>query len=443
MQILEAVNPSSDPRPSLQGIGSQRVSPILIVMTTCSPLKVGPLVKHLVFPPVVLKIPDEDFAKFLWHANDWQDSFWDNQLLKGRCADEIVQLCGQLQEVTNPIDKHNTLVEFCRVLDKKKRKQLSQSTHVSKVHWDDVGGLAHVRKEIMDAVELPLKHPHLFPGNKGRSGILLYGPPGTGKTLVAKAVATECGLPFFSVKGPELLGSYMGESEASVRAIFQSAREGAVKNAPNAASILFFDELDSLAPRRGRVGDGGGVMERVASTLFSELDCSISDGRVFVMGATNRPDLLDPSLLRPGRLDRLVYLGVPADDERTRVLAAQMRKLSLEGDHLEIARIVVSQLPPRLTGADLSAIATGALSKAAMRLCSQAEFERMQLEVTRGKKVDISEILVSWSEEKRIPLVLLEDLLAVSSQLTPSLSEEELKRYQALRLQFTHSGSEY
>ncbi|CAJ1937167.1 unnamed protein product [Cylindrotheca closterium] len=423
MQAVETDKPSSDRRLS-------RTSPIMIVITTCSPLKVGPLMKNLVFPSVVLKPPDEEFARSLWNSNDWQDSFWDSRLLKGRSADEIVQLCRQVQQVPNVTDKLNALMDFCKVLDERKRKESSQSASVSNVRWEDVGGLAHVRREIMDAIELPLKHPHLFPGNQGRSGILLYGPPGTGKTLVAKAVATECGLPFFSVKGPELLGSYVGESEASVRAIFHSAREAAVKNAPVAASVLFFDELDSLAPRRGGVGDGGGVMERVAATLFSELDGTMPNGRIFVMGATNRPDLLDPSLLRPGRLDRLVYLGVPVDsDNRTRVLAAQIRTLSLEGDPFEIARKVVDQMPPRLTGADLSAIATGALSRAAGRLCSQAEEERMQLEMTRGKKVDISEVLGVWDEQQRTPVVLLDDLLAVSSQMTPSLSEEELKKY--------------
>mmetsp|Transcript_22343 Transcript_22343/g.55256 ORF Transcript_22343/g.55256 Transcript_22343/m.55256 type:complete len:806 (+) Transcript_22343:124-2541(+) len=430
MQALETDKPSSDQRLS-------RTSPILIVITTCSPLKVGPLLKYLVFPAIALKTPDEEFARFLWNSDDWQDSFWDNHLLKGRSADEIVQLCGQIQKVSSLTQKLNALMHFCKVLDARKRKQSSHSTSVSRINWDDVGGLAHVRREIMDAIELPLKHPHLFPGNQGRSGILLYGPPGTGKTLVAKAVATECGLPFFSVKGPELLGSYVGESEASVRAIFQSAKEAAVKNAPIAASVLFFDELDSLAPRRGGVGDGGGVMERVAATLFSALDGSMSNGKVFVMGATNRPDLLDPSLLRPGRLDRLVYLGVPVDSsDRTRVLAAQIRTLRLEGDPFEVARNVVDQIPPRLTGADLSAIATGALSRAATRLCSQAEEERILLEMTRGKEVDISEVLEAWNEDQRTPMVLLDDLLAVASQVTPSLSEEELKQYEALRHQF-------
>ncbi|GMH76799.1 hypothetical protein TL16_g07201, partial [Triparma laevis f. inornata] len=171
----------------------------------------------------------------------------------------------------------------------------------------DIGGLEHVREEILDAVQLPMQHPALFKARGlRRSGILLFGPPGTGKTLVAKAVATEMNLPFMSVKGPELLDSYVGGSEANVRKVFDDARRAA-KN------ILFFDELDSLAPRRDGTGDSGGVMDRVVSMLLAELDGvgdGNEDGSVFVIAATNRPDLLDNSLLRPGRFDRLVYLGL-------------------------------------------------------------------------------------------------------------------------------------
>lgn len=128
-------------------------------------------------------------------------------------------------------------------------------------------------------------------------GVLLYGPPGTGKTLIAKAVATSCALNFFSVKGPELLNMYIGESEANVRRVFQRARDAR-------PCVIFFDELDSVAPKRGNHGDSGGVMDRIVSQLLAELD-GLSGGKtgadVFVIGATNRPDLLDPALLRPGR----------------------------------------------------------------------------------------------------------------------------------------------
>lgn len=187
---------------------------------------------------------------------------------------------------------------------------------IPNVSWDDVGGLANVKSDILDTIQLPLEHPELFAdGLKKRSGmllniysvvhhlqtcptgILLYGPPGTGKTLLAKAVATSCSLNFFSVKGPELLNMYIGESEANVRRVFQRARDAK-------PCVIFFDELDSVAPKRGNFGDSGGVMDRIVSQLLAELD-GMSSGKggtdVFVIGATNRPDLLDPALLRPGR----------------------------------------------------------------------------------------------------------------------------------------------
>jgi peroxin-6 len=147
---------------------------------------------------------------------------------------------------------------------------------------------------MIETLELPIKHPELFAsGLKKRSGILLYGPPGTGKTLVAKAVATTLSLNFLSVKGPELLNMYVGESEANVRKVFEKARNAH-------PCVVFFDELDSLAPKRGDHGDSGGVMDRIVSQLLAELD-GMSQSDVFVIGATNRPDLLDPALLRPGR----------------------------------------------------------------------------------------------------------------------------------------------
>jgi len=183
----------------------------------------------------------------------------------------------------------------------KARELYSESIGAPKiptVTWDDVGGLAHVKNDILDTIQLPLEHPELFAdGLKKRSGILLYGPPGTGKTLIAKAVATSCSLNFFSVKGPELLNMYIGESEANVRRVFQKARDAK-------PCVIFFDELDSIAPKRGNHGDSGGVMDRIVSQLLAELDGmagSKEGGDVFVIGATNRPDLLDAALLRPGR----------------------------------------------------------------------------------------------------------------------------------------------
>ena len=189
------------------------------------------------------------------------------------------------------------------------RDSMVANSRVKPVHWEDIGGLSVVRREILDIIQLPLLRPELFPpGAPRRRAALLYGAPGTGKTWVAKAVATECGMNFVSISGPELLDMYVGESERNVRLVFQNARN-------NAPCVLFFDELDSLAPARGRGGDGGGVMDRVVSQLLVEMDSLSSSesndsravtGRqmdefplsqekiranlgIFVLGATNRP----------------------------------------------------------------------------------------------------------------------------------------------------------
>lgn len=205
------------------------------------------------------------------------------------------------------------------------RKNFADSIGAPKipnVGWSDVGGLTHVKDAVMETIQLPLSRPELFAkGMKKRSGILFYGPPGTGKTLLAKAIATEFSLNFFSVKGPELLNMYIGESEANVRRVFQRARDAR-------PCVVFFDELDSVAPKRGNQGDSGGVMDRIVSQLLAELD-GMSDGGegVFVIGATNRPDLLDQALLRPGRFDKMLYLGVSdTHDKQKTILEALTRK---------------------------------------------------------------------------------------------------------------------
>lgn len=196
---------------------------------------------------------------------------------------------------------------------------------IPNVQWSDVGGLTHVKDAVVETIQLPLSRPELFAkGLKKRSGILFYGPPGTGKTLLAKAIATEFSLNFFSVKGPELLNMYIGESEANVRRVFQRARDAR-------PCVVFFDELDSVAPKRGNQGDSGGVMDRIVSQLLAELD-GMSDGEdnqggVFVIGATNRPDLLDQALLRPGRFDKMLYLGISdTHAKQTTILQALTRK---------------------------------------------------------------------------------------------------------------------
>lgn len=389
------------------------VPPLVVVLSSQSPLAPGPLLENIVFAAVTVDEPNEAYARFLW---DDETTFTDAlPHLAGKTAQDICKLKRLW------LNSKQSVTAF---LEQAVKPVSRTSSQIPNIHWQDIGGLSHVRKEIMDAIELPLQHPELFQGTR-RSGILLYGPPGTGKTLVAKAVATECGLPFFSVKGPELLGSYVGESEANVRQIFATARDAAVRNK---AAVLFFDELDSLAPRRGGSGDGGGVMERVVATLLTELD---RNDAVFLIGATNRPDLLDPSLLRPGRLDRRVYLGLPSEKEdRAQVLAALIRKFSLEqhGDPMLVSLQVVDKLPPHLSGADFAAIASGALMKSLKRLCEAAEHQVTPI-------LSLDDVLESWGD-RMIPVVTAADLIGASEEVVPSVTPQDLIRYQRLREEF-------
>jgi transitional endoplasmic reticulum ATPase len=181
---------------------------------------------------------------------------------------------------------------------------------VPNVKWENIGGLDDVKQELIEAVEWPLKSPEAFTrmGVTPPRGILLYGAPGTGKTLLAKAVANESEANFILIKGPELLSKWVGESEKAVRKIFQKARQ-------TSPSIIFFDEIDSLAPRRGLSSDTR-VTERVVNQLLTEIDGLEELHNVVVIGATNRPDILDTALLRPGRFDRIILVGSP--DEKTR-----------------------------------------------------------------------------------------------------------------------------
>ena len=240
---------------------------------------------------------------------------------------------GGLGAQSFPLDDRDAALQFCgfgvsqadidgavSALQGTRSSALGVPT-IPSVEWSDVGGLGAAKAEILDTIQLPLERPELFSaGLAARSGVLFFGPPGCGKTLLAKAVATECNLNFLSVKGPELINMYVGESERNVRQVFATARAAR-------PCVIFFDELDSLAPNRGKGADSGGVMDRVVSQLLAELDGMQSSADVFVIGATNRPDLLDPALLRPGRFDRLVYLGVSASHAaQAKILRALTRR---------------------------------------------------------------------------------------------------------------------
>lgn len=335
-----------------------------------------------------------------------------------------------------------TSADFNLALDQA-RSSYSESIGAPKipnVTWDDVGGLASVKSEILDTIQLPLEHPELFAeGLKKRSGILLYGPPGTGKTLLAKAVATSCSLNFFSVKGPELLNMYIGESESNVRRVFQRARDAK-------PCVIFFDELDSVAPKRGNQGDSGGVMDRIVSQLLAELDGmadSTGGADVFVIGATNRPDLLDPALLRPGRFDRMLYLGISdTHDAQLKIMQALTRKFKL--DPATDLRRVAERCPFNYTGADFYALCSDAMLKAMTR---KAEAVDAKIGLLNGRppySTGQAAVLTPqyYLAEMATPddvevLVAQEDFEKALAELQPSVSVSELEHYKAVQGKFS------
>ena len=218
---------------------------------------------------------------------------------------------------------------------------------VPEVHWDDIGGLEEVKQELREAVEWPLKKPDWFihMGIEPPKGILLYGPPGCGKTLLAKAVATESGANFISVRGPEIFSKWVGESEKAIRQIFRRARQVA-------PAVIFFDEIDAIAPRRGLYVSSG-VEEKVVNQLLTEMDGIAPLKNVVVVAATNRPDLLDPALLRPGRFDRLIYVPPPDYKARLQILKIHTKKTPLAED-VDLEEI--AKRTEYYSGADLEAV---------------------------------------------------------------------------------------
>lgn len=218
---------------------------------------------------------------------------------------------------------------------------------VPEVRWTDIGGLESVKQELIEAVEWPIKYPEAFEviGTRPPKGVLMFGPPGTGKTLLAKAVATESEANFISIKGPELLSKFVGESERIVRETFRKARQAA-------PAIIFFDEIDSIVPARGSSFDSG-VTERVVSQILTELDGLEELKNVVVVAATNRPELVDPAMLRPGRLDRLVYIRPPDQREREVIFSIHMKGKPLSPE-IEVGKL--AERTEGYVGADIEAI---------------------------------------------------------------------------------------
>ncbi|MDO5862034.1 MAG: AAA family ATPase, partial [Thermoplasmata archaeon] len=265
------------------------------------------------------------------------------------------------------------------------------------VRWEDIGALEDAKQELKEAVEWPLRYGKVFEhmSAKPPKGILLYGPPGTGKTMLAKAVATESEANFIAVKGPEFLNKWVGESEKAVRETFRKARQAS-------PCVIFMDEIDSIAPERGKGGTDDGVTERVISQMLTEMDGLESLNNVVVIAATNRPDIMDPALLRPGRFDKSILIGPPDAASRESIFGIHTRGKPMEDD------VDLKDLAERTegcTGADIAAICNEAVMNAVRRLISKGG-DPTDEEIASCKvgNADFDEAIGKFGPDKRAEL---------------------------------------
>eukprot|EP00824_Muranothrix_gubernata_P010672 TRINITY_DN23771_c0_g3_i1.p1 TRINITY_DN23771_c0_g3~~TRINITY_DN23771_c0_g3_i1.p1 ORF type:complete len:816 (+),score=243.18 TRINITY_DN23771_c0_g3_i1:201-2450(+) len=287
---------------------------------------------------------------------------------------------------------------------------------VPNVTWVDIGGLENVKRELQETVQFPVEYPEKFEkfGMSPSKGVLFYGPPGCGKTLLAKAIANECQSNFISIKGPELLTMWFGESEANVREMFDKARGAS-------PCVLFFDELDSIARSRGAsVGDASGAGDRVINQILTEMDGMGSKKNVFIIGATNRPDILDPAIMRPGRLDQLIYIPLPDLPSRVSILKANLRKSPLAKD---VDLDAIARATPGFSGADLTEICQRS-AKMAIRAAIEAEIQH-ERQVTEHP-----EMMETEEEFDPVPEITRQHFEEAMKFARRSVSDADIRKYE-------------
>jgi len=287
---------------------------------------------------------------------------------------------------------------------------------VPNVSWEDIGGLEGVKKELQELVQYPVEHPEKFLkfGMTPSRGVLFYGPPGCGKTLLAKAIANECQANFISIKGPELLTMWFGESEANVRDVFDKARSAA-------PCVLFFDELDSIAKARGgNLGDAGGAADRVINQVLTEMDGMGSKKNVFIIGATNRPDIIDPAILRPGRLDQLIYIPLPDDKSRISILKANLRKSPIAKD---VDVDYMAKMTHGFSGADLTEIC--------QRACKLAIRQAIEQDIARERqRIQNPDMDMEMDEEDPVPEITRAHFEEAMKFARRSVSDNDIRKYE-------------
>ncbi|XP_017033313.1 transitional endoplasmic reticulum ATPase TER94 isoform X1 [Drosophila kikkawai] len=310
-----------------------------------------------------------------------------------------------------------TMENFRYAMTKSSPSALRETVvEVPNTTWTDIGGLESVKKELQELVQYPVEHPDKFLkfGMQPSRGVLFYGPPGCGKTLLAKAIANECQANFISVKGPELLTMWFGESEANVRDIFDKARSAA-------PCVLFFDELDSIAKARGgNVGDAGGAADRVINQILTEMDGMGAKKNVFIIGATNRPDIIDPAILRPGRLDQLIYIPLPDDKSREAILKANLRKSPLAK---EVDLTYIAKVTQGFSGADLTEIC--------QRACKLAIRQAIEAEIRREKeRTENPNSAMDMDEDDPVPEITSAHFEEAMKFARRSVSDNDIRKYE-------------
>eukprot|EP00286_Rhodomonas_abbreviata_P025238 CAMPEP_0181291860 /NCGR_PEP_ID=MMETSP1101-20121128/2196_1 /TAXON_ID=46948 /ORGANISM="Rhodomonas abbreviata, Strain Caron Lab Isolate" /LENGTH=520 /DNA_ID=CAMNT_0023396287 /DNA_START=830 /DNA_END=2392 /DNA_ORIENTATION=+ len=347
---------------------------------------------------------------------------------------DLAQLCTEaamhcIREKTEMIDMEEEkideeILKTLSVSHKHFKTALEQSNpsafretavEIPNVSWKDIGGLENVKRELQETVQYPVEHPEKFEkfGMQPSKGVLFYGPPGCGKTLLAKAIANECQANFISIKGPELLTMWFGESENNVREVFDKARQAS-------PCVLFFDELDSIARARGSGGgDGGGAGDRVINQILTEIDGVGVRKNVFVIGATNRPDILDPAIMRPGRLDQLVYIPLPDRKSRIQIFKATLRKSPLSK---EINLEVLAKATNGFSGADITEIC--------QRACKFAIRESISKDVELEKEEADDKIETEENRVDPVPEITKAHFLEAMKYARRSVSDGDIRKYE-------------